>query len=158
MGKIAVPVEILEYPGKLTDEQMTLMRTHVVESERLIRNVVTDEICDMAVRHHEKLDGSGYPMGLTGESLTVPQRIVAVADIVSALSSRRSYKEPFPKEKTVGILRRMEKSQLDKEMCDYICDNYDSVMALTDSSRAPVIQSYRAIKDEYEELKKRFAG
>lgn len=158
VGKIAVPVEILEFPGKLTDEQMTIMRTHVVESERLIRNVVTDEICDMAVRHHEKLDGSGYPMGLTGESLTVPQRIVAVADIVSALSSRRSYKEPFPKEKTVGILRRMEKSQLDKEMCDYICDNYDSIMALTDSSRAPVIQSYRAIKDEYEELKKRFAG
>ncbi|MDD3412277.1 MAG: phosphohydrolase, partial [Eubacteriales bacterium] len=105
-----------------------------------------------AVRHHEKLDGSGYPMGLKAAALTQPQRIVAVADIVSALSSRRSYKDPFPREKTLTILSQMSQSQLDPEICRYVIERYDAIMEATQESRLRVIRQYQGIMQEYQEL------
>lgn len=72
VGKIAIPSSILEYPGRLSDEQMAIMRTHVDETEAIIGAIVPDAICRIAVRHHEKLDGSGYPLGLRAEELTLP--------------------------------------------------------------------------------------
>lgn len=156
VGKIAIPIEILEFPGKLTAEQMVVMRTHVDETEHLITGVIPDEICKIAVRHHEKLDGSGYPRGLTGDVLTLPERIVAVADIVSALGSRRSYKEPFPKERVLAILNQMKAAQLDPDICDYVCEEYEEIMGATDVKRDEIIQKYRSIMAEFQELKQRF--
>ena len=158
VGKIAIPTEILEYPGRLTSEQMDVMRTHVVETKLLIEGIVPEDICQIAIRHHEKLDGSGYPMGLKAAALTQPQRIVAVADIVSALSSRRSYKDPFPKEKTLTILNQMSQSQLDPEICRYVIEHYDAIMEATQGSRLRVIQQYQGIMQEYQELSSAMAG
>lgn len=152
VGKIAIPHDILECPGRLTDEQMAIMRTHVKETEYIIKGVVPDEICQIAIRHHEKLDGSGYPYGLSGEELNLSQRIVAVADVVSALTSKRSYKEPFPKEKTLAILGQMSKTQLDKSVCDYVTNNYDSIILTTEEERQKVIQMYRKIMAEFHEI------
>ncbi|MEW4412589.1 HD domain-containing phosphohydrolase [Clostridium sp. AN503] len=152
VGKIAIPVSILEYPGKLAPEEMEVMRTHVKETEYLIRGIVPEEICRIAVRHHEKLNGSGYPYGLTGDDLTLPERIVAVADIVSALSSRRSYKEPFPREKTLKILEQMSKSQLDPSVCAYVSEHYDSIMKSTEPDRIRIIEMYQSIMQEYERV------
>lgn len=152
VGKIAIPISILEHPGRLTDDQMTVMRTHVDETQSLIEGIVPQHICDLALRHHEKLDGSGYPLGLTAKDLTFPQRIVAVADIVSALSSRRSYKEPFPKEKTLAILNQMSQCQLDPDICDYICNHYDQIMNDTEAGRIQIIDKYQHMMNEYERL------
>lgn len=152
VGKIAIPHEILEYPGKLTRGEMDIMKTHVKETEYIIKGIVPDEICQIAIRHHEKLDGTGYPYGLHAEELTLPQRIVAVADIVSALISRRSYKEPFPKEKTLAILNQMSKTQLDKSVCDYIIGNFDSIVLNTEKERQITIKLYQTIMSEYKEM------
>ena len=149
VGKVAIPREILEFPGKLSDEQMSVMRTHVSETEQLIRSIVPDDICEIAVRHHEKLDGSGYPHGLLGGDITFPQRIVAVADIVSALSSQRSYKDPFPRDKTVSILNEMKTVKLDTEICEYVCRNYDEIMDTTGNERASIIERYGNIKSDF---------
>lgn len=154
VGKIAIPLEILEFPGKLTPEQMAVMRTHVSETESMIEGIVDDEICQIAARHHEKLDGSGYPHGRTAEELTFPQRIVAVADIISALASRRSYKEPFPQEKTIQILMDMQQKQLDGEICRYVAANYEGIMADTDTQRDPVIHQYQQIYQEFLQLQR----
>ncbi len=155
VGKIAIPLEILESPGRLTPEQMAVMRTHVIETEQLIEAIVPEDICQIAVRHHEKLDGSGYPRGLTGADLNLNQRIVAVADIVSALGSRRSYKEAFPKEKTLSILQEMRIAQLDGQVCDYVSCCYNNIMQETDPQRSNVIKNYKAILVEFEMLKKK---
>lgn len=156
VGKIAIPLEILESPGGLSPEQMTVMRRHVVETEQMIEKIVPEDICKIAVRHHEKLDGSGYPRGLMGDELDFNQRIVAVSDIVSALASRRSYKEEFPKEKTLSILKNMQRSELDPQICQYIIENYDSIMLQTDPHRSKIIQSYLSIADEFKLLKAKF--
>lgn len=152
VGKIAIPVDILECPGQLTAEQMKIMRTHVAETEKIIRGIVPDEICEIAIRHHEKLDGSGYPRHLKAEELDFLQRIVAIADIVSALGSRRSYKEPYPKEKTITVLTRMQGKELDTDICQYICNKYDEIMWETDASRNKVIQKYQTMMQEYRDL------
>ncbi|MEG2199778.1 MAG: HD domain-containing protein, partial [Anaerovorax sp.] len=107
LGKISIPLEILEYPGKLSYQAMEIMKTHVVITEEIIKGIVDDEICQIAIRHHEKIDGSGYPKGLSGHGLTKSQRIVAVADIISALVGKRSYKEAFPKDKILQIIDQM---------------------------------------------------
>lgn len=158
VGKIAIPVEILESPTRLTAEEMAIMRTHVVETEHMIRGIVPDEICEIAIRHHEKLDGSGYPCGLLKEDLTFSQRIVAVSDIVSALSGERSYKNPFPKEKIILILQQMMRVQLDPRICDYVCSHYDNIMDDTLSSRTAVISRYQLLIAEFSQLKKQFGN
>lgn len=152
VGKISIPIEILEFQGRLDDDQMKIMRTHVTETEAIIKGIVPEEICRIAVRHHEKLDGTGYPYGLTAEELTFPERIVAVADVVSALGSKRSYKESFPKEKTLAILQSMRGSGLDAEICDYVCGEYEQIMWETDDSRNEIIQKYQTMICEYEML------
>ncbi len=77
-----------------------------------------------------------------------------MADIVSALSSRRSYKEPFPAERTVAILGRMAGTQLDGDICAYVIDNYATIIADTEEARGEIIDKYRHIMTEYAQLKK----
>lgn len=154
IGKISIPLSILESPGKLSDEEMDTMRSHVDETEHLISGIIPDSICKLALRHHEKLDGSGYPKGLTADELTFSQRIIAIADIVSALSSHRSYKDPFPKEKTLRIINEMSERKLDPDICKYVISNYDNIMNSTEQSRIEIIEKYQQIKNEFELLKK----
>lgn len=107
LGKIAIPVEILECPGKLDGRSWEIMKSHVIITEDILRDCVSDEILQIAIRHHETLDGAGYPYGIDATELTLPQCIVAVSDIVSALSEERSYKQAFPLHKVMNILRKL---------------------------------------------------
>ena len=154
IGKIAIPFDILEKPGRLTAEEYETVKRHIPEGEQILRGVVSDEVCDIALRHHEKLDGSGYSRGLTGDALTLPQRIVGVADILSALSQRRSYKEPYPKEKVVAILTEMKQAgQLCPLVVDTVCNNYDMIMDATERSHDPIRQVYSELVREYAQLR-----
>lgn len=152
VGKIAIPPAILEKPGRLTDEEMEIMKTHVSETEQLIVGVLPDTIAHIASRHHEKLDGSGYPHGLVGSELSTAERIVAIADIASALCSARSYKAAFPREKTIAVLSEMSGTKLDERLCTCLCDNFDDIMEATESARTSVIETYRCIEHEFAEL------
>lgn len=157
LGKIAIPLDILEFPGKLTDEQMDVMRKHVSYTEDIVNELINDEIMKIAVRHHEKLDGKGYPHGLTAKELSIPERIVAIADIVSALTSRRSYKDIFPKDKTISILTDMkERGQLDGDICDIAINQFDEIMEATDRSRDPVIHMYEQMYTSYTSLMNKY--
>ena len=89
VGKVAIPVTILDYPGKLSAHDMAVMQSHVTYSMKILHGVVDEEIEHIAVRHHEKLNGKGYPLGLKEADLTLAQRIVAIADIISALIGKR---------------------------------------------------------------------
>ncbi len=153
LGKIAIPTEILEFPGTLTAPQMALMRTHVSVSEEIIKDFVDPEVCRIAVRHHEKLDGSGYPRGLRAGDLTLSERLVAVADILSALIGRRSYKESFSEEKVRHLLRGMsENGKLDGQVTGLVLSQYDDILRAADEYCRPVIEAYQRMKDEYQRL------
>lgn len=157
LGKIGIPARILEYPGKLSPEDMAVMRTHVALTGKILDGRLTPEITRIALRHHEKLDGSGYPEGLRAEALTLSERIVAVADIVSALCGTRSYKEAFPKEKTLGILSAQARDGLlDAQVVAVVTRHFDSIMDEVRRECAPLLTIYSRMHSEYADIMQRF--
>lgn len=111
IGKIAIPDSILQKPGRLTNEEFDIVKTHTVLGEQFLTEFIRKmddtflEIAkDIAFSHHEKWDGSGYPRGLEGKNIPLAGRIVAIADVYDALTSERAYKAPFPHEKAKSII------------------------------------------------------
>ena len=113
VGKIRITDLILNKPAKLTPEEFCEMRTHTIEGEEIIGQIVvkTDEESFLhhaklfAGYHHERWDGNGYPRGLAGEEIPLQGRIMAIADVYDALVSERPYKRPFPHEEAVEIIK-----------------------------------------------------
>lgn len=93
VGKCLVPDDILKKPGKLTDSEFRQMMKHPVNSGRLLINQFGEKIAEVARSHHERMDGSGYPFGLSGEEIPFESRIIAVADSFDAMTSRRIYRD-----------------------------------------------------------------
>lgn len=113
IGKVGVPDDILLKPGKLTDEEWTTMKKHTIIGASILREVqendhglnpVVNMGIEIALYHHEKWNGSGYPYGLSGDAIPPCARIMAVADVYDALRSRRPYKDPMPRDKAMSIV------------------------------------------------------
>lgn len=112
LGKIAIPDQILLKQGKLTDEEFDIIKTHPAHGEHLLTEFIDkmgdDDFLkmarDIAYYHHEKWNGKGYPLGLSGEEIPISARIAAIADVYDALTSERPYKKPFSHEKAVEII------------------------------------------------------
>lgn len=151
LGKIAIPVEILENPGKLNEEDMAIMRTHVDLTEEIFGGMIDEPIARIALRHHEKINGTGYPKGLMGKDLNTEERLVAIADIISALTGTRSYKEPFPRDQIKTILVHMKKAGfLDSFLVDMAFWNLDRILDTTDKRCLPVLNVYQKLWNEYD--------
>ncbi len=105
VGKIYVPLSILKKKGKLTEDEWVLMKNHTLKARELLGGDSRFEVAlNIALYHHEKYDGSGYPYGLRGEEIPVEAGIVAFVDIYDALRSKRSYKDSFSHEKVMDII------------------------------------------------------
>ena len=121
IGKIAVPDNILQKPGKLTDEEYEIMKIHTTEGGKLIHQVIEDTndeeyikiAYEVAVYHHEKWNGKGYPEGLAGEAIPISARIMAIADVYDALIMERVYKKPFSVEVALDIIEKDAGSHFD---------------------------------------------
>jgi len=98
VGKAMVPPEILNKPGKLTPEEFERVKSHTVHGYMIIRNIagLSERLALVALRHHEREDGSGYPHGLRGDEMDEFSKIVAVADVFHAMISKRAYRDPVP--------------------------------------------------------------
>lgn len=114
LGKMAVPNEILQKPGKLNDAEWELIRSHPEHTRRILDSIRGfEEMSEVAAAHHERLDGSGYYRGLRAPQLILESRILAVADVFDALSARRPYRDGIPREKVLAILRKWSPHVLD---------------------------------------------
>lgn len=150
LGKIGIPLGILEKPGRLDADEMAVMRTHVSLTESIVEGCVADDIALAAARHHEKLDGSGYPRGLAAADLRQADRIIAVADIVSALVGTRSYKEAYPKERVLELLAdQRDCGLIDAAVVEVMERDYDDIMRVVRRACLPVAALYRRVQDEY---------
>ncbi len=153
IGKISVSPMILEKTSSLTANEFKIMKDHVLLSEHILRGCISDEVLKIAIRHHEKLDGTGYPNGLKDKDLTLSERIVAVADILSALMGRRSYKAPFPKEKVISILNDMvEGNKICRLVAEVATKNYDSIAEKIDYISDEMEDEYKIFKQTASEL------
>ena len=153
IGKIAIPVEILEKPDRLTAEEFEKIKEHSIIGYRILSGLGIDDIRDIATLHHEKLDGTGYPFGLKGDEISLEVRIVSIADVVSALVYRRSYKDELSKEKVISILSDMSlNNKIDRDICDLVIDKYDYIMDRVRSNTEEMLTLYNNIMEEYKAL------
>lgn len=144
IGKVGVPDEILKKPGKLTPEEWDVMKRHVNVGADIFSSIreglrfFDDDLYRVAEEitrhHHERWDGSGYPDGLKGLEIPVSSRIVAIADVFDALTSRRSYKEPFGFDESVEILKDSAGSHLDPVLVQVFIDQLDKIRSIYDDS------------------------
>lgn len=150
IGKIGIPMDILEKPGKLTPEEFEIIKEHTTIGYRILSNLNIDDIRDIGILHHEKLDGSGYPFGLKGDEISTEIRIVAIADIIGALIGTRSYKKEFSKEKVIQILNEMaDDNKIDKDITNLFINNYDYVIKEARKEAHMHINRYINMKSEY---------
>ncbi|MDO8630058.1 MAG: HD domain-containing phosphohydrolase, partial [Phycisphaerales bacterium] len=113
IGKVGIPDEILAKPGKLTDEEFQIMKTHTDIGRRVLSQALDPahpvpllQMCiDIAHGHHERYDGKGYPRRIRGEGIPLSARIIALVDAYDAITSRRRYKDAKPHEQAVEIIR-----------------------------------------------------
>ena len=155
LGKIGVPDHILQKPEPLDPSEWEMMKEHTVIGKDILQTLTAEDIAlyrkhthigedilagtdspllvmarKIAAYHHEHWDGSGYPYGLKGEEIPIEARIVTVADIYDALSSRRTYKEPFPEEKCQQVIRSFSGTLLDPTIVDAFFQNIDKILKI----------------------------
>ncbi|MFZ3220349.1 MAG: two-component system response regulator [Rhodoferax sp.] len=142
IGKVGIPDRILLKPGRFEPEEFEIMKTHTTLGRNAIeyaeRSLGTDVeflrmAKEIALSHHEKWDGTGYPQGLSGDAIPISARLMALADVYDALISRRVYKEGMPHEKAVDIIRSGRASHFDPDVVD-------AFMALQEVFRATALR------------------
>ena len=146
--------------NKLTDEEMEIMKEHVIYTGMILKELGLEYVGRIAEMHHEKLDGTGYPYGLKDEEIPMEAKILAVADISSALMEKRPYKEKFSKDKTLDILKAMaDDNKIDKNIVNKVIENYDYLVEICEKVRKKnnskyndLIRKYNEINNQYEEL------
>lgn len=130
VGKIGVPDSILKKPGKHTPEEFELMKQHTTFGYRTLRDTgfpLLDIAGIIAWTHHERWDGSGYPRGLAGEAIPIEGRIVAIADVYDALTTKRVYKPAFTVEHSCNILREGKGKHFDPVLLDCFFRRFDEI-------------------------------
>jgi len=119
IGKIGIPLAILDKPGKLNDEEYNLIKEHPDIGVRILEPIEAfSEVLPTIAQHHEKYDGTGYPLGLKGEEISISGRIMAVADVYDALVSDRPYRQGWIEEKGVNIIKEDSGSHFDPKVVD----------------------------------------
>lgn len=132
-GKIGIPDEILKAPRKLTAEEWQIMKTHSkIGSDILSKsaNPVFAMAAEIALGHHEKWDGSGYPQGLSGEKIPESARIVAIADVFDALTMKRPYKEAWPIEKALNVIQKDAGSHFDPRLSSLFLEIQPEILVI----------------------------
>lgn len=133
IGKIGVPDNILNKPGKLTDEERQIIQRHPAIGADILKNYTAIKgVADGARYHHERIDGKGYCEGLSGDEIPLIARIIGVADTYDAMSSKRCYREPLSQEFIMEELKRVAGTQLDPEIVPHMIE-------MIEDGTAPVI-------------------
>ena len=145
IGKLTIPKEILDKPGKLTNEEYEIMKTHTVEGYNLIKDIGLDPtVVNAALMHHERCDGGGYPMGISREKIDRFSKVIAIADVYEAMTANRVYRNgmcPF------DVIARIEEDGFMQFETEYllvflnnIVDTYlNSKVKLSNGEKAEVI-------------------
>ncbi|NRD74559.1 HD-GYP domain-containing protein [Shewanella sp. VB17] len=149
VGKIFVPDSVLNKPGKLTEQEFAIMKSHAAHSITTIKNTpgVSALSLEVAALHHEKLDGKGYPNGIKADGISMYGRMISICDIFDALTSSRCYKTGYSQVKAFSILRALaQDNQLDENLVDSFiqCMGVYPIGALVqlDSDRLAIVESH----------------
>jgi len=133
VGKIGIPDSILIKPGKLTEEEFEIIKTHSTIGAKILahsKSKILQVAEQIELSHHEKWNGKGYPQGLSGDTIPLAARIVALADTFDALTSKRPYKDPFPVEVAIDIIKKERGQHFDPDVVDVFLENIDEILKI----------------------------
>jgi HD-GYP domain-containing protein (c-di-GMP phosphodiesterase class II) len=150
LGKLAVPTEILEKPARLTSAEFNIIKRHTFWSYRILENIPgLGEIPAWAAFHHEKLDGKGYPFHHRAEDLTLPCRIMSVADVFTALTEDRPYRKGTDAPATLQLMNYMvRRKSLDRDLVDLLAGRYAAMWDLRREAQARAAEAYRHVVND----------
>ncbi|MCK5682656.1 response regulator [bacterium] len=140
VGKIGIADNILLKPGKLTFEEFKIMKQHTIIGGKLLEGHDSELMLmarSIALTHHEKWDGTGYPHGLKGDQILFEGRIAALSDVFDALTSRRPYKDAYSYEKAISIIKDGKGKHFDPELVDLFIDNIDDFLSIKQEFSSP---------------------
>ena len=140
IGKIGIPDHILLKPGKFEPEEWEIMKTHAAIGANILEGDESDLMrwaSEIALTHHEKWDGSGYPNGLSGEDIPLSGRIAALADVFDALTSSRPYKKAWTVEAAVGLIKESRGTHFDPELVDVFLERLTEVLSICEFYSEP---------------------
>jgi putative nucleotidyltransferase with HDIG domain len=139
IGKVAVPNEIINKPGPLTDEEWAIMRQHTIEGERMLKQVggVLEEAGSIVRSHHERYDGGGYPDGLIGDEIPIAARIISCCDAFNAMTTDRAYRAAMPTADAVEELRANAGTQFEPAIVDVLIQIVGRDLPTRPASAAP---------------------
>ena len=138
IGKVGIPDSILKKPGRLTEEEFEIMKTHAEIGYNILKNStrkVLKAASIVAYEHHEKWDGTGYPRALSGEDIHIYGRITALADVFDALGSKRCYKEAWDDEKIFDLLKEESGKQFDPKLIEIFFNKLDDFLEIRERLR-----------------------
>jgi putative nucleotidyltransferase with HDIG domain len=123
IGKISVPAEILSKPGKITKDERNIIKNHCRVGYDILKGIEFQwPVAEIVLQHHERIDGSGYPLGLQGEEILLEARILAVADVIEAMSSHRPYRAALGLDEALEEIRKNRGSLFDPLVVDACLD------------------------------------
>jgi len=140
VGKVSIPDAIMMKPGKLTKVEFEVIKAHTTVGARILSNskaILIQCAEQIALSHHEKWNGKGYPHGLAGEDIPLTGRIVGLADVFDALTSRRPYKDPYPVEVAREIITKERGEHFDPDVTDVFLDHFDDMLQIKKEVEAP---------------------
>lgn len=133
IGKIGIPDLILNKPGKLTEEEFEVIKTHTIIGHEVLKQSnrrIMKTAATIALQHHERWDGMGYPYGMKGEEINLFSRITSVCDVYDALSHRRIYKDAWPEEEVHTYFKSMRTKMFDPDVVDKLFEHMDEIIAI----------------------------
>jgi HD-GYP domain-containing protein (c-di-GMP phosphodiesterase class II) len=148
LGKLAIPSEIIEKPAKLTDEEWSIMRAHVYYTYQILEPLdIFGLLNSWSSLHQERVNGTGYPFGYKGEELPLGSRIMAVADVFTALTEDRPYRKGMDKKNTMAVLKSMvDDVELDERLVSVAIENFEEMNQIRDSAQQEAISGYLEFK------------
>lgn len=132
-GKVGIPDNILNKPGRLTAEEYEIMKSHTLIGHRILNaseRPLMKVAADIALTHHEHWDGNGYPYGIQGNNISIRGRVVSIADVFDALSFERVYKPAWPDDKIYDFFKEQKGKQFDPKLCDLFLNHFSEFVDL----------------------------
>ncbi len=157
LGMLAVPKEIVEAPKRLNSEEIKRVRMHVGVAEKILSNILREDVLSIVLGHHEREDGSGYPKKLKANQMSQEQKVLQIADTVTGMINKRNYRKPLDKDLVIVVLsEEAAKNRLDKQIVNTFVNFYDNIMMSVEKESAEVLRMYQMLNSQYAQISKRF--
>ncbi len=157
IGMLMIPKEITDAPRKLNSEEIKKIRLHVNAAEKVLGNMLREDVLSIVLGHHERGDGSGYPRRLRAQQMAQEQKVLQVADSVTGMTGERPYRKPLGKEKIIEELNEeASMGRMDRQIVSIFINFFDDIMQSVETESAEVMKMYQMLNSQYALVSKRF--